>query len=90
MKKLKIINIDEYNYTLEDEMLNKYTKALDFYGAEKPSVGDFIYMPEKVLKEINIFTYGIVSNEEIDNINIEDLIKIQTKEKEYYLKRLYG
>ena len=90
MKRLKIVKKEEYNYTLEDENLNKYTKAINFYDTRKPVVGDIIYIPEVVLKEKNIFSYGLIKNEEVDIFNPDDLIKIKTESEEYYLKRLYG
>ena len=48
MIKLKIKSADEYcNYVLEND--NKtYEVNMNFMGINKPSIKDYIYMPEKV------------------------------------------
>ena len=90
MKRLKIIKKEEYNYTLEDDALNKYDKNITFYNIDSPNVGDYLYMTDNVLKEVNIFSYGKIDDSNMDNISKDELIKVETKDKEYYLKRLYG
>ena len=87
MKKTKIINIDHYSYTLEDEYLNKYIKPINFYDNIKLVVGDYVYIPEKVLKEKNIFAYGRIREEDIVSLNLDDIIKIETNTKDFYLKK---
>ena len=84
MKKVKITNIDGYNYTLEENN-NKYIKNIEFYDV-KLNIGDYIYISDDVLKETNIYTYGPIT----ENAREEDIIKILSNDKEIYLERYYG
>ena len=85
MKKVKVIKIDNYIYTLEDANKKIYKKNFEFYDTEI-SVGDYIYISEEVLKEVNLFAYGPI----IENNEVEDLIKIIHNDKNIYLQRYYG
>lgn len=90
MEKLKIIKKDKYDYTLEGNNGKIYTLNIEFYGLEEdPKINDYIYMSDKILKEKNLFSFGIINNNNI-NIKEEDLIKIVSDNKEYYLQRYYG
>ena len=86
--KLKIINIDGYNYTLEDERGNSVIKNIEFYIENKPKIGGYIYMSEKVIKEKNIFTYGKIYD--YKSIKADEIIKIETNEEKLFLQRYYG
>lgn len=89
MIKLKVMGIDMYNnYTLENNN-NKYNLVINFYGDNIPTIGDFIYLPEEILENINIYNFGPINNN-ISTISEEEIIKIITKNKEYYLQRYYG
>lgn len=91
MIKLKIINIENTNYTLEDNK-NKYNINIIFYGEKKPKENDIIYISEKMLNETNIYAYGPLNSKYSKNIEVkeEEFIKIVTVEEEYYLQRYYG
>lgn len=85
MKKVKVIKIDNYVYTLEDSDKLIYKKNFEFYDTDI-SVGDYIYISDEVLDEENIYTYGPI----IENNDVNDLIKIIHNNKEIYLQRYYG
>lgn len=45
MVKLRIVDIDNYKYYLEDEYKNNYTINLDFFDLkEKLKIGNYIYI----------------------------------------------
>ena len=87
MIKLKIKSIDEYcNYVLEND--NKtYEVNMNFMSINKPSVEDYIYMPEKLLKENVSLNFGPVEN---DNLNEDEIIVLLNKENKIYLQRFFG
>ena len=85
MKKVQVIEIDKYNYTLKDDDGNIYEKNMEFYNTTI-NVGDYIYISKNVLNEINSYTYGPI----IENNDVEDLIKIIHNDKNIYLQRYYG
>lgn len=87
MIKLRIINIDGYNYTLESINGKRVIKHIDFYIQNKPKINSYIYMSRKVLEEKNIFQYGIIND--LNNISVDEIIKI-VDDKEYFLQRYYG
>lgn len=85
MKKVTVIAINDYVYTLEDKDKNKYDINIEFYDA-KVNVGDIIYIDGKVLEETNLYAYGPL----LEEANAEDLIKIVKDNKNIYLQRYYG
>ena len=86
MKKVQILEIeDNYLYTLRDNDNKIYKKNIEFYDTEV-SIGDYIYLDDKILNEVNIFAYGPI----IENNEVEDLIKLIHNGKEIYLQRYYG
>ncbi len=88
MRKLKIIDINNYDYTLIDEDGNIFTMNIGFLGLESnPTVDDYIYIPENILNEVNFFSFGVIND---SNVKDKDLIKIVSKNKQYYLQRYYG
>ncbi len=99
MVKLKIINISNYDYELEDMKDNKYTLNLEFLDIEeKPEVGDYISISAELLNPryagySSNYTFGSLDNEygrkNISPIDI-DTIKLEKDSKEILLKRLYG
>lgn len=86
MKKVQILEIeDNYLYTLRDNGNKIYKKNIEFYDTEV-SIGDYIYLDDQILNEVNIFAYGPI----IENNEVEDLIKLIHNGKEIYLQRYYG
>lgn len=86
MKKVQILEIeDNYFYTLRDNDNKIYKKNIEFYDTEV-SIGDYIYLDDQILNEVNIFAYGPI----IENNEVEDLIKLIHNGKEIYLQRYYG
>ena len=86
--KLRIVDINDYNYILELPNGEKIIKNINFYVGNKLEVNNYIYMSEAIIKEKNIFQYGTIYD--LKKININEIIKIETSEKEYYLQRYYG
>ena len=85
MIKVKVANVDNYFYTLEDKDHKTYTINIEFYET-KIDVGDIIYIDEKVLKEPNLYAYGPL----LEEASVEDLVKITKNGKDIYLQRYYG
>lgn len=88
MKKLRIIDINYTDYTLVDKNNREYVVNIKFYIDEKVKVGDIIFLPKSVLKEVNCYAYGPLNSKK--NINDEDIIKLITSRNNYYLERYYG
>ena len=88
MIKLVIKNKDEYsNYVLEGNN-ETYDVNINFMNVELPAIGDYLYIPEKVLKEKVSLNYGIIENS--NNIDEEELMVIVKNNNKIYLQRLYG
>lgn len=86
MRKVKVIHIeDKYLLTLKDTENRIYRKNIEFYDFDI-EVGDFIYISDEVLTEVNNYAYGPIK----DKSDVEDLIKIVKGDKEIYLQRYYG
>ena len=92
MIKLRIINKNNLLYTLLDIEGNEYDKHIEFIGDKIPQMGDYIYLTKRILNEINIFCYGPLNSiySKKDNVNKHELMKVVTKDGEYYLQRYYG
>ena len=88
MKKLIIKEINNYDYTLIDQDNNVYVKNIEFYSKYKPQVNDMIYVDDSIINEVNLYTFDEVYNTR--NIDIKDIIKIVSNDKEYYFQRRYG
>ncbi len=99
MIKLKIVNIENYKYNLENEDKHNYVISLEFFDIEeKPKVGDYIYINKELLNSkyegySTSYTFGSLENKygkEDISINDIDVIKVVLEKMEIYLKRLYG
>ena len=73
MQKVKVVGKDNYDYILEGAKKEIYKINIEFYDVTV-DVGDYIYLDDKVLEEVNV----------------EDLIKIVKGNDEIYLQRYYG
>ncbi len=62
-----------------------YVKNIEFVGFIF-NVGDYLFLPDEVLDEDNIYTYGKIVNGK----NEKDLIKVVSNDVSYYLERYYG
>lgn len=86
MYRLVIINIDDNTLTLQDEDNKIYKKIIRFINTEYlPQTGNYIYLPEEVLREENLYVYGKIYNKDKD-----DIIKVETGKDSIYLQRYYG
>ena len=99
MKKLKIIEVNNYDYILKDRKEKIYKLNLEFQGLKKlPNEKDIIYISEKLLDKnyeqySNIYTFGDIeakTGRDISKGNEIDLIILEINNQKYYLKRLYG
>ena len=88
MHKLIIQKVDNYDYILIDEKEEKIQLNIEFYSKYKPQVNDVIYVDDCVLKEINLYTFTEVY--EVEDLDIKDIIKVISRDKEYYFQRIYG
>lgn len=88
MKKLKIVKIDNYDYTFVNSNGKNYTLNIEFYCEYKPSIGDIIYFPDDLLKEVNLFAFGDIYDD--PNMEETDMIKVVSGDRQYYLQRYYG
>ena len=83
--KLKVIDIDKYNYKLEykNDIL---IKNIEFYSENKPDINNYIYISKNVLNE-NVLSYGKIKY--FNNLN-ENILIIEKNDKKIYLERYYG
>ena len=87
MKKVKVIKIDNYDYSLLGDDAT-YIKNIEIYSNKKLKINDIIYVSEKILNENNLFAFTDLFQ---DNIILkDDIIKVISKDDEYYLQRIYG
>lgn len=99
MKRLEMINKNNYEYHLKDEDEMIYHINLEFFDIpEELKSGDYIYIAEQLLNpryegySVNYVFGGLDNKYGKENIEINDIdvIKLQMEGKEIYLKRLYG
>lgn len=96
MIRLKIKEINDNLYILEDINNNIYELTIYFYDInEQVKVNDYLYMQEKLLRKINhsIISLGVLDSmygNVIEDITDEDLVILITTNKKIYLKRYYG
>ena len=88
MQKLIIKEINNYDYTLIDQDNNVYVKNIEFYSKYKPQVNDIVYVDDSILEEVNLYAFDEVYDTR--NVDIKDIIKIVSNDKEYYFQRRYG
>ena len=93
---LKIVKENDYNeYVLKNNKDNKeYKLILEFYGIDKPKVGDVIIISDKLIEPNNewysqpyVFELSSKVDKNIEKINLLGLI---SQGKKYILKRIYG
>lgn len=96
MIRLKIKEINNSLYVLEDINNNVYELTIYFYDIDNNvKVNDYLYMQEKLLSKINhsIISLGVLDSmygKVIEEITDEDLVILITNNKNIYLKRYYG
>ena len=99
MIRLEIVGRDDYLFKLKDDMDKLYTVDLEFLDVEDDiKVGDFINISAELLNPryagySTNYTFGSLESKygkDKVQINDVDVIKLETEDKEIYLKRLYG
>lgn len=96
MIRLKIKEINNSLYVLEDINNNVYELTIYFYDIDNNvKVNDYLYMQERLLSKINhsIISLGVLDSmygKVIEEITDEDLVILITNNKNIYLKRYYG
>ena len=88
MQKLIIKEINNYDYTLIDQDNKVYNKNIEFYSKYKPQLNNIIYVDDSIINEVNLYTFDEVYDTR--NIDIKDIIKVVSNNKEYYFQRRYG
>ena len=88
MHKLIIKEINNYDYKLIDEKEIIYNLNIEFYSKYRPQVNDIIYIDESILNEINLYAFDEIYDTK--NVDIKDIIKVVSNDKEYYFQRRYG
>lgn len=82
--KLKVIGIDNDDYTFEDLNGNKIIMNIEIYDGFKLEIGDYLYIKESTTKENITIRFGKVYTDKLE------IVKIIKDNKEYYLQRYYG
>ena len=88
MKKLIIKEKNNYDYKLIDQDNNVYNINIEFYSKYKPQVNDIIYVDDSIINEVNLYAFDEVYDTR--NVDIKDIIKVISNDKEYYMQRRYG
>ena len=86
--KLKIVDINNYDYTFQCENGKMITRNIEFYLENKPKMNDYIYISENVIKENNVLQYGYIKD--LNSVNNNEIIKVVSSDNEYYYQRYYG
>lgn len=89
MEKLMIVEKNKYNYMLKNSKGEVFFLNMEFYDVNEPNINDYIYLSKKILNTKNIYSFGKITKD-INLIKKEDIIKITSGNKEYYLERYYG
>ena len=99
MIRLEVVDKEDYIYKFKDNNDKLYTLNLEFLDIErKIKIGDYISFSAELLNPryagySTNYTFGsLESKYGKDNIKLNDIdvIKVETEDKEIYLKRLYG
>jgi len=101
MKKLKIVEINDVNYTLIDDEEKTYNLVIDFLDIQRlPKENDIIIINEKLLDKkyedyCFMYTFGNLDSKygrNKDTLEEVETLRIIYKDdnKEVMLKRLYG
>ena len=96
MIELKIVKIDNDNYSFVDRDNNLYNLNIKFYDIDSNLVlGDYIYMNREFLDSKITLRFGKITSKygkEISLGNIDEVIVIRKSndDEEIYLKRIYG
>lgn len=96
MIKLKIKEINNSFYVLEDTNNNLYEMTIYFYDInDKVEINNYLYIHQKLLSKINhnVVSFGIINSiygRKIEDIDDEDLVILSINNKNIYLKRYYG
>lgn len=82
--KLKLINIDNYDYTFIDDNHNEHILNIEIFGNFKFELNDYIYINKETLNENITLRFGPIYTNDIE------IIKIIREEEQFYLQRYYG
>ena len=90
MIKVKIIDKNDYQYSLLDNSGKLYSMNIGFINVSNiPKVGDYLCLTKEMLEEVNVYTFGPLSNN-VSDINSKDIIKVFSGADEFFLRRYYG
>ena len=96
MVRLIIKSTFNYNYVVVDNNDREYNVNIEFYGLQElPVVGDYLYVDETMLNEINnnMVSFGPIDGKygkDINSIDASEVICLVHGNNSVYLKRFYG
>ena len=88
MHKLIIQKVDNYDYILIDVKEEKIQLNIEFYSKYKPQVNDIIYIDNSIIRGDNLYAFAEIYD--VEDINTKDIIKVISKDKNFYFQRIYG
>ena len=66
--------------------INEIMAASSYKTYSSDGISYYMYLPDNVLNEINLYAYGPIK----EGAKEEDIIKVISNDKEIYLERYYG
>lgn len=84
MIKLKVVNINGLEYTLEKVDGQTLMMNIEIFGDFKIQINDYVYMREDTTKESITVRFGVLYTDK------NELIRIERDGSIYYLQRYYG
>lgn len=92
---LEIIKVENSVFTLKDVIEETYNLLIEFYGINKPVVGDKITLDERLLDDeyegyCQPYAFKLVDRNAFDEEVQQDFIGLENKEGYFILRRIYG
>lgn len=81
---VSIVRKYDYKFKYEGKIIHK---NIEFYSNTKPQAGDYVYVSMATLGE-DMLAYGHIKN--IEEVNHQNILIIERKDKRIYLRRYYG
>ncbi len=100
MRKLEIKKINKFNSYLFEDAENKCNieLILEFYGLDKPTVGDKLLIHEELLNTkspefTQPYAFELdkeINSKQVKDLNMKEFVVLRKNNKNYTLKRIYG
>ena len=100
--RLRVSNIQEFNYTLIDKDEKEYTISIEFYDLEDPVIiGDYLYISNKLLDKkyeeySNFYYFGPMNKQYGKSLRNKDTLETdiiaikKAGQKNVFLQKYYG